>query len=155
MLNKTQRFMEFSLQDKEIVIKATLLLVSIRLGLKFISLRTLRQQLAKITKLSPPEKPLSIYKIIWSITTASSYMPQVKCLARGLATQTLLQQHGYAPILRIGIAKDPHKLFVVHAWVECKGKIVMGGIGNSIKKYRVMPIQEFEQLGNTNIAANS
>ena len=152
MLKQIQRFMSFSLSDKAIVAKATILLIFIRLGLKFVSLKTLRQQLAKVAQFSTPDKPLSIYKIIWSITTASSYMPEVKCLARGLAAQTLLQQQGYTPILKIGVAKDANQMFVAHAWVECKGRVVMGGIGNSIKKYRVMPIQEFEQLGKKVIA---
>ncbi|MEO1671802.1 MAG: lasso peptide biosynthesis B2 protein [Cyanobacteria bacterium J06631_2] len=155
MLKQIQRFMGFSLLDKAIVTKATVLLIFIRLGLKFVSLKTLRQQLAKVSLFSAPDKPLSVYKIIWSITTASSYMPQVKCLARGLAAQTLLQQQGYTPILRIGVTKGANQMFAAHAWVECKGKVVMGGIGNSIRKYRVMPIQEFEQLGEKKVITSS
>ncbi|MEM9275134.1 MAG: lasso peptide biosynthesis B2 protein, partial [Cyanobacteria bacterium P01_F01_bin.143] len=120
-------------------------LLLIRLGLKLLSLQTLKRYLDKVFT-SPQIKSknsVSLYKIIWSITTASSYMPQVKCLARALAAKTLLEQQGYSVMIKIGVAKNQQQAFIAHAWVECKGRVVIGGIGNSVRKYQVMPIEDF------------
>ena len=145
MQQSLAKFISFSWQDQILVTKATFLLILIRLGLKFLALKTLQKQLEKIARpsLKKDEKSISIYKIIWSITTASSYMPQVKCLARALAVKTLLQQQGYTAKIRIGVAKDQQKTLIAHAWVECKGRVVIGGIGNSVSKYKIMSIEDF------------
>ena len=145
MQHSLSKFLSFSWQDQILVVKATFLLILIRLGLKFLDLKTLRNQLKKISQPSQKSKTkaISIYKTIWSITTASSYMPKVKCLARALAAKTLLEQQDYTATIRIGVAKDREQAFIAHAWVECKGRVVMGGIGNSISKYQVMPIEDF------------
>jgi len=145
MQQSLSKFLSFSWQDQILVVKATFLLILIRLGLKFLDLKTLQKQLEKIPQPSQNSnrQALSIYKIIWSITTASSYMPKVKCLARALAAKALLSQQGYPAIIKIGVAKDQQQAFIAHAWVECKGRIVIGGIGNSVSKYKVMPIENF------------
>lgn len=145
MQQSLSKFLSFSWQDRILVSKAIFLLILIRLGLKFLHLKTLQKQLAKISQPSQKAntKTISIYKTIWSITTASAYMPKVKCLARALAAKTLLQQQGYTATIRIGVAKDQQQAFIAHAWVECKGRVVIGGIGNSVSKYQVMPIEDF------------
>ncbi|ELS02521.1 hypothetical protein Xen7305DRAFT_00022350 [Xenococcus sp. PCC 7305] len=145
MQQSLSQFLNFCWQDRILVIKATILLGLIRLGLKFLHLKTLRKCLNKISQSSqkPNRESISIYKIIWSVTTASSYMPQVKCLARALAAKTLLEQQGYSATICIGVAKDQQQTFIAHAWVECKGRVVIGGVGNSINKYQVMSIEDF------------
>ena len=142
------KFFHLSTSDRSLVTKAILILIFIRLGLKFLGVKKLCLQLAKIAQSSPQKQPekLSVYKIIWSITTASSYMPKVKCLARALAAQTLLEKQGYPVKLRIGIAKDKQQQLLAHAWVEYRGRIVIGGIGNSVHGYKIMAIEEFEKL---------
>lgn len=145
MQQSLSQFLSFSGKDRILVIKTTILLILIRLGLKLLHLKTLRKYLDKISQSSQKSNinSISIYKIIWSITTASAYMPQVKCLARALAAKTLLEQQGYLATIRIGVAKDQQQAFIAHAWVECKGRVVIGGVGNSISKYQVMPIEDF------------
>lgn len=145
MQQSLSQFLSFSGKDRILVIKTTILLILIRLGLKLLHLKTLRKYLDKISQSSQKSNinSISIYKIIWSITTASAYMPQVKCLARALAAKTLLEQQGYPATIRIGVAKDQQQTFIAHAWVECKGRVVIGGVGNSISKYQVMPIEDF------------
>ena len=145
MKQSLANFFSFSWQDQILIAKATFLLTLIRLGLKLLSLKTLQKCLDGISQLpqKTDKKHISIYKIIWSITTASSYMPKVKCLARALAAKTLLEQQGYTTKMKIGVTKNPQQAFIAHAWIEYKGRVVMGGIGNSVRQYKVMSIEDF------------
>ena len=140
---------QLSHSDRWLLIKALFILSLVRLGLYRLPLATLRQALQHFVGSGSKDSnrpQLSIYKIIWAVTCASHYMPQVKCLARALTTQVLLKQQGYVTQLKIGMAKSAGGEFQAHAWVEHRGRVVMGGIGNSVKRYKVMPLEEFETL---------
>lgn len=131
--------------DRYLLIKVATLLILIRVGLKFIQFQILRNLLAKIAQ---PVKTnqVSIYKIIWSITIISPFIPGVKCLARAMVAQVMLSRQGYSNRLMIGISKDKQGQFIAHAWVESRGRTVIGGIGNMAKHYHVMSLPEWEEL---------
>ncbi len=140
-----QQLIKANQSDRFLLIEAATLLILIRVGLQFIQFKTLRNQL---TKLSQPQntQPVSVYKIVWAITMVSPYIAGVKCLARAMATQVMLSKRGYSNQLRIGVAKDQQGQFIAHAWVESRGRTVMGGLGNMAKYYNIMSLPEWEQL---------
>jgi hypothetical protein len=71
----------------------------------------------------------SVRKIIWAVEISSRWMPGgAKCLARALTTQVLLNQCGYTPNLRIGVAKSVNGTLEAHAWIEYQGHVVMGNL---------------------------
>lgn len=76
----------------------------------------------------------------------SPHIPGVKCLTRAIAAQVMLSKQGYPNQLRIGVGKDKQGQFIAHAWVENKGKAVIGGIGNMAKYYSVISLPEWEKL---------
>ncbi|WP_019503647.1 lasso peptide biosynthesis B2 protein [Pleurocapsa sp. PCC 7319] len=129
--------------DRFLLLKVAILLILIRVGLQFIQFQTLRNLLAKIAQ-PKQNKQVSIYKIIWAITIVSPYIPGVKCLARAIAAQVILSKQNYPNQLRIGISKDNQGQFIAHAWVESRGKTVIGGIGNMTKYYNVLSLPEWE-----------
>jgi hypothetical protein len=69
----------------------------------------------------------SIERIAWAVARASQYTPRATCLTQALATQVLLGWQGYATRLCIGVARSDVGQFQAHAWVECQGKVVIGG----------------------------
>lgn len=123
--------------DRPLLLTATLLLITIKLGLKVMKFQTLQSLLEKI---SQPQKKrtYTLYKIVWAITMVSPYIPGIVCLQRAIAAQFLLRRQGYTTDVRIGAAKDKTGEMVFHAWVESKGKVVMGGIGNMQKQYSTL-----------------
>jgi len=119
--------------DRPLLLTVTLLLITIKLGLKVMKFQTLQSLLEKI---SQPQKKRKYtqYKIIWAITIISPYIPGIVCLQRAMAAQFLLRKQGYPTDLRIGAAKNQAGEMIFHAWVENKGKAVIGGLGNMQKK---------------------
>lgn len=127
------KFLSLSQRDRVLLLKAALLLATIRLGLKFLPFQTLRRLLGKIPTSSrmQPKTEDGRDRIIWAIETASRYLPgQSRCLPRALTAQTLLSYQGYDAQLRIGVAKDAHGHLEAHAWVESQGNVVLGRLSN-------------------------
>jgi hypothetical protein len=69
---------------------------------------------------------LNAYQIAWAVRSGARFLPRSTCLVRALAAQALLTRHGYRPRLTIGVAKSQSR-FEAHAWVTCKGEVVIGG----------------------------
>lgn len=130
--------------DRAILVKAAVLLILIRIGLRLLNFCTLRRLLAKIARPRQSQQ-ISVYKIIWAITMVSPHIPGVKCLARALAAQVMLSQQDYPNQLRIGVGNRQGQ-FIAHAWVEHRGRTVIGGIGNMSKHYNVMSLPEWERI---------
>jgi hypothetical protein len=67
-------------------------------------------------------------QVVWAVTVASRYVPAATCLTQALATQILLSRRGHPTSLRIGVGRSEAGEFQAHAWVECQGRVVIGGI---------------------------
>ena len=118
--------------DRQLLAITFVLLAAIRLGLWLLPFRNLLKLLQKISKpdflLSPEDKSqISASKIVWAVNAASRYMPGgVKCLARALTAQVLMNYHGHTPELRIGVAKGEGGKLEAHAWIEYQGRVAIG-----------------------------
>jgi hypothetical protein len=145
-MKRLRKFLNFTPSDRYLLLSAALLLGLVRLGLWLLSFQTLQQVLARLSQ--PTCKPQtvdesSIEKIVWAVNVASSYTPgHVKCLARALTTQVLLNRCGYSPELRIGVAKGDKGKFEAHAWVENQGEIVIGHLSDLV---RFTPLPSFSK----------
>ena len=53
-------------------------------------------------------------------------LPGTTCLAEALVGYTMLQRHGHAAVLRIGVRRDDAARLGAHAWVECEGMVAIG-----------------------------
>ena len=139
----------FRTSDLWLVLRVFTLLGLVRLGLWLISFSKLRGFLVSI-----PEKFSFFYdckkidKLIWAINVSSRYMPgKVKCLARALTAEVLLQCNGYFPELRIGVMKEKEGKLEAHAWVENQGKVIIGKLQN-LEQFKPLATQK-EQKQNT------
>lgn len=77
-------------------------------------------------------------KLAWAIHVVSGRLPgSANCLVRSLAAQAMLARGGYLSCVRIGVARPDSERFKAHAWLECDGKIIIGGEGTS--QYTPLP----------------
>ena len=63
----------------------------------------------------------------------------VKCLARALTTEVLMNRSGYTPELRIGIAQSKTGKLEAHAWIESQGKVLIGQL-EDLTRFQILPL---------------
>jgi len=66
-------------------------------------------------------------KAIWAVEAAARHVPwRADCLIQAVAASRWLLRHGYAPVLRVGVARSGTGDLLAHAWLELDGDIVLG-----------------------------
>jgi hypothetical protein len=82
---------------------------------------------SRATKLS--RQRYSEEQIAWAVRAAARYVPTANCLPQAIVGKQLLEEQGFAPVLRLGV-QDPGELGLkAHAWVETGGRTVVGADG--------------------------
>lgn len=67
-------------------------------------------------------------RVAWAVSVVSARLPFAdNCLARAVATLSMLRRHGLPGELRIGVAREGGREFEAHAWVVCDGTTLIGG----------------------------
>lgn len=112
------------------MLKATLLLWTVRLGLWFLPFETVRRLLIGFSE-GPARLrdtgQASVAEVTWAVETAGRYMPwAATCLTLALSAQILLLRRGHRALIHIGVAKGDGETFLAHAWVETGGEIIIG-----------------------------
>lgn len=115
--------------ERRLLVKAFLLVAAVRLGLWLLPFSTQRRILSRLDQVHPRPSRVAVSpdRIAWAVVVASRYVPRATCLTQALATQLLLKKAGVLALLRIGVAKDAKGVFQAHAWVENRGKVLIGG----------------------------
>jgi hypothetical protein len=125
------KFLLLPSYDGWLLIKAALLMEAIKLSMLLLPLRTLIRFLTRVADW--PMGPWhvgyhSTDMVAWAVEMASRRTPGTKsCLTQALAAQMLLSRRGYIAVLHIGVARGEQGRFHAHAWLESKGKVVIGG----------------------------
>ncbi|NWF57750.1 MAG: lasso peptide biosynthesis B2 protein [Fischerella sp.] len=143
-MRRLHKLLRLGAGERNLLVTTFILLGSIRLGLWLLPFKNLLKLLEKINQLSKRShspNQVTLSKIIWAVNAVTRYMPGVKCLARALTTHVLMNQYGYAPQLRIGVAKADSGKLEAHAWIEHQGRVV---IGNLSDLYRFIPLPSLE-----------
>src|SRR5215207_4920359 len=123
-MERLRKFLRLPVGEQRILIKASLLLVVIRLGLWLLPFRTLRRLLAKAAQAPPrlqqkADRPCAD-RVARAVAVASHHVPGVgTCLTQALAAQVLLVRRGHQTSLRIGATRGEEGQFEAHAWLEC------------------------------------
>jgi Transglutaminase-like superfamily len=139
-LRKLRTLLRMSGSDRVQLLQVFLLLLGVRLGLGLLPFRVVLQQVQRLGASRSPVQPIG--HTVWLVNASSRYMPGgVKCLARALTTQLLLTRQGYAPDLRIGVAKAVTGDLEAHAWIEYQGRVVIGHL-NDLSRYVPFPSLE-------------
>lgn len=115
--------------ERRLLLKAAFLLSAFRLGLWLLPFQLQRSLLVRLGRISPvssPDPAAVVAQVAWAVETAAPYVPQATCLTRALAAKTMLAWAHCPSHLYVGVAKN-NGLFQAHAWLECQGKVVIGG----------------------------
>ncbi len=140
------KFLSLTANERHLLVSALFRLVVVRVGMWVIPLRDLLRRLPQ----TPEERDdwrgshaLPAEQIAWAIRVVSRYLPgTMNCLVQALAAQAMLARRGHPSCVRIGVAKDEGGQLKAHAWVECEGKIVIGGVG--VPQYTALPYWEVQ-----------
>ena len=66
-------------------------------------------------------------EVAWAVEAASRLVPGATCLTQAVAARLLLHRHGHAAELCVGVGHYDHGGFRAHAWVEHRGRVLLGG----------------------------
>ena len=143
-MKQLSRFFNLTAGERRLLASALLYLIVARVGLWVLPMLVLQRRLSKM----PVERDrmrgsgqYSSEQIARAIRAVGRYVPGTgNCLVQSLTTQTMLARRGSPARLRIGVIKDENGRLRAHAWVECEGRIIMGGAGAS--QYTALPYWE-------------
>lgn len=136
------RFVRLAPQDRNLFLKAYILLIIVRLGLflrSFNRLCKLLERFSSSNSSTVSDRPLLIRRVAWAVDASCKLMPgSVKCLARAMTMKTLLDLHHCPSTLMIGVDKNEVKQLEAHAWVEYEGHVVMGQL-HDLNRFKPLP----------------
>jgi len=124
-MRSLRRFARLPRADKSLLLRALLVVSVTRLGLWLLPIGALRRialRTGKKTRVAP-----HLTRLVWAVTVVSRYVPVATCLTQALALHWLLMLSGHASRVYLGARKDREGKFEAHAWVECEGRVVIGG----------------------------
>jgi hypothetical protein len=141
-----RRFMALSPAERRLLLKATVLLSVIQIGLGRLPFPLLRRLVTR-----DPGNPghsaegLGAFAdlVVWAVTAASLRVPgPTTCLSRALAVQALLARHGFPSRLQVGVVRGKQGQVEGHAWVECDGRVLIGGTPSEVGRFA--PLAAFD-----------
>jgi hypothetical protein len=140
------KFLRVPPSERRLLIQAALLLGGIRLGLRLLPYRVVRDVVAQLARapvgLRRGSGGFSVDQITWAVTKISRYVPKSTCLAQALAAQVLLSRHDHPAHLHVGITRGEDGELRGHAWLESRGSTVVGG--EELSRYTRVPGMEIE-----------
>lgn len=129
MRKRFRRLAALPSSERRLLLASAGLVAGIRVALATIPTRTLLRGVERIVHRYAPRgrRRVGADRIGRGVERAGRHIPAATCLTQALAGRVLLALHGYPSELRVGVARDPGGTVRAHAWVECEGRIVIGG----------------------------
>jgi len=128
-MRRVRKVLGLSGAERRQLAAAVVVVAATRLGLWLLPFRIFRPMLARVT--SRPRGPGAdetiVDRIAWAVSTVAARVPRGTCLTQALAAQVLLARLGERSTLRIGVAHDERLGVRGHAWLEHRGRVVIGG----------------------------
>lgn len=111
-------------RDRRMVLRTLALLWRVQIGLWFSPALALEAyHRVVVNRASARRAP--VYQLLWSIQTASRFLPKATTLTEALAGKVLLARYGYDSKLHVGVIKVGETL-QGHAWLTQGGDVVLG-----------------------------
>jgi hypothetical protein len=143
-----RKFLALSAMERRLLVEATLLVAVIQLGLGRLPFTMLRRVVTRVrgNGRRPVVGPrVFADQVVWAVTAASHRVPgPTTCLSRALAVQVLLARGGYPSRLHVGVVRGKQGEVDGHAWVECEGRILIGGSASEIGEFTPLAVFEVE-----------
>ena len=132
-MDRFRKFLQLPWPDQLLVVRSTLALTLVMVGLKFLPWLSLQRMMLKIanwfSRSGSTNRP-SAQQIGWAIRVASWIVPGATCLPTALVAQLLLKHYSYPVDFKFGVAKDKDGKLEAHAWVTTENRFIIGNVSN-------------------------
>jgi hypothetical protein len=124
---KLRRFGELSLADKWLLVRAVFWLAVARVWLALVPFPKLVRRLGARSG-SVDAEPELLRRIGFAVSAAGANVPwRSDCFPQSIAAYKLLQRHGCASTIHLGVDKAGNEELLAHAWLSCGETVVTGG----------------------------
>jgi hypothetical protein len=125
-------------RDRRLLWQALPLVIAVRAALWILPVRFLLGRASRRAEgACPTPTSFDPDRVAWSVRAAARRVPRATCLTQAVAAQILLARHGHRSRLYLGVARCPDGVMAAHAWVECGGRLMVGG--RSVDRYARFP----------------
>ena len=125
IVRKATTFRRLTLADQKLAFAAFGILAEVQVALWLLPFQRVMRLFVNSDVRRTAGKGYTSQKVVWAVRLAIRYVPGATCLPQALTTYILLGRYGHPSCLHVGVASAPK--FEAHAWVECDGKVVIGG----------------------------
>lgn len=144
-MSRLRWFIGLPVADRRQLIRTLFVVAFVRLALWVLPFRWLRALVARLVSPAPAGvEPADVRpgqraqqvqrdlawgiaaRVSWAVERAGRFIPRSTCLVRALSAQALLAREGVASTLCFGVGGGNGQ-FRAHAWLECAGRVVVGG----------------------------
>lgn len=127
-------------RDQWLLFKALVVVCAFRLALWILPFKTVIGFIERKESSQDNESQVGfseIRKTASRVRRTARYVPAATCLTQALTTALLLRRMGVSAHLRIGVANGSSGKLEAHAWLESRGKIIIGK-EKSLYRYTVL-----------------
>ena len=136
------RFVRLGWRRQRLLILACATVALCRLGLWVLPFRRASKLAARLSAgrdICPADDVAGLLvEVSSAVRLASRAVPDSTCLVRALAARVLLGRRGVRSEIRYGVGRGPDGRFRAHAWLECGGRVIVGG-DEDLTQYSVLP----------------
>ncbi len=140
-MGSVRRFLRLPREERRLLMQALLVVLCVRVGLRLLPFPRLRRALYRLTPRPRARRepdPAVVQEVVSAVRRVSRHVPGAACLTQALAAQALLARRGVPALLGIGAALGELDQARAHAWVECGGRIALGGTPESVGAYATL-----------------
>lgn len=139
-MRRLKRFAQLAPSEKRLLMRALFVIGVARTSLLVMPVEAARRA---VSRAAAGAAGNSVQQVVWAVKAVSRYLPGATCLIQAIAAQALLTHSGFPSQVEIGVAnarkddrdnptaktktEDESRGFHAHAWVVCKGRVVLGG----------------------------
>jgi len=128
-MRRIRRFLTLAPGERGLLLRALWRLSATCLKLHLLPEKRWQRLLQASPKTSGRTPRFSEQQVAWAVRAAARYVPAANCLPQAIVAKQLLEEHGYQPVLRIGVQRPNESGLKAHAWVDIAGRVVIGDDG--------------------------
>jgi hypothetical protein len=98
-----------------------------------------RRVRSRAQRLAPGCEEGFVATAAWAVSAAARRIPFATCLSQALVVQFLLARRGIDSTLWLGARRTEVGRFSAHAWVQCGGRMVIGGPTDGFALFPPLP----------------
>jgi hypothetical protein len=143
-MRRIKKFLRLSYEDKLLIVEAAVMLSAVTVGLFFLPFNYFVKQIYRFEKKSnniAHLKKIRSDRVAWAVKSVGRYVPYARCLSQALTVKILLLNRDCPVQLRIGVTKSIENRIMAHAWIESRGRIIIGDL-KELSRYHILPAIE-------------